>query len=382
MSDTDSLRRQSDALHTKVRLYANTPERQSPEAFNTLALEIASYQAAAMPGSRRLLQNNKLKSWEDIPPVYVDSFRLGRVAAHLPSEDQALFMTSGTTSSQSGCHAVRKLQTYNELALNLGRSALLQDYSSALVVALAEAPATPSTSSLSHMMRLFIESFDGRAMVMEPKGVPFSSSEAGRFLVNRSLIDLPGLRRALRLAIRRNEPLLLLGTAFSLLALLETLDGETLQTPSQTRVMVTGGFKGKQTEVSETQLRSKIRKALGLDPKNLIGEYGMTELTSQLYEQAGGEEGVYFPPPWLRVDPVDPVTFKPLDADQVGLARFIDLGNIDSALAVVVQDQIQRVGQGIRLLGRATRAPLRGCSLPYESLLLRNQPQATPGERP
>jgi hypothetical protein len=100
----------------------------------------------------------------------------------------------------------------------------------------------------------------------------------------------------------------------------------------------------------------------------VIGEYGMTELSSQLYEAAAG---VYVAPAWLRVTPVDPVTLRPVRDGEPGLARFVDLANVDSAVAVVTEDVIRRRGAGIELLGRAAGAPERGCSLAMEALLQR-----------
>jgi hypothetical protein len=106
----------------------------------------------------------------------------------------------------------------------------------------------------------------------------------------------------------------------------------------------------------------------------------MTELTSQLYEATIRESalaarhpaappGVYFEPPWLRVTPVDPTTLLPVPEGEAGLARFIDLGNVDSAVSVVTQDLVRRVSGGIQLLGRQPGAPPRGCSLAIEALL-------------
>ena len=106
----------------------------------------------------------------------------------------------------------------------------------------------------------------------------------------------------------------------------------------------------------------------------------MTELTSQLYEPtiaesslgrsfAGAPARVYVEPSWLRVTPVDPVTLMPTPAGEVGIARFVDLGNIDSAVSIVTQDLVRRVNGGIQLLGRQPGAPARGCSLAMEALL-------------
>jgi hypothetical protein len=79
--------------------------------------------------------------------------------------------------------------------------------------------------------------------------------------------------------------------------------------------------------------------------------------------------GIYFEPRWLRVAPVDPITLLPVAEGEVGLARFIDLGNVDSAVSVVTQDLVRRAQGGIQLLGRQAGAPPRGCSLAIEALL-------------
>jgi hypothetical protein len=102
----------------------------------------------------------------------------------------------------------------------------------------------------------------------------------------------------------------------------------------------------------------------------------MTELTSQLYEgclpggSLHGPSGVYCEPPWLRVVPVDPLTLTALRDGERGLAKIIDLGNVDSAVAVLTQDVVRRRGAGIELLGRSPEAPLRGCSLMLEDMVV------------
>ncbi|MNC92239.1 hypothetical protein D3C83_86270 [compost metagenome] len=67
---------------------------------------------------------------------------------------------------------------------------------------------------------------------------------------------------------------------------------------------------------------------------------------------------------------VDPATLDPLPAGEVGLARFVDLGNVDSAVAIVTQDRVRVTMEGIELLGRQPGALPRGCSLAIEELVL------------
>jgi hypothetical protein len=182
----------------------------------------------------------------------------------------------------------------------------------------------------------------------------------------------PGLRRGIALAERRGEGVLLLATSFALVWLLDVLAGQRLPLPDGSVVMLTGGFKGRARSVDERDLGAALSAALAVPGERLVGEYGMTELSSQLYDsglhQGGDGQSVFAEPPWLRVTPVDPITFRPVLEGEVGLARFTDLANVDSALNVLTRDRVRRVPGGIVLCGRAPGARLRGCSLAVELL--------------
>jgi hypothetical protein len=139
--------------------------------------------------------------------------------------------------------------------------------------------------------------------------------------------------------------------------------------------MVTGGFKGRSREVERGLLRRDVARAFGVPEAHVVAEYGMTELTSQLYEGTlpgaalSGDPDVLLEPPWLRVEPVDPVTLEPVAPGELGIARIVDLGNVDSALVVQTEDLVRRRGGGIELTGRRPGATARGCSLALEALL-------------
>jgi hypothetical protein len=72
---------------------------------------------------------------------------------------------------------------------------------------------------------------------------------------------------------------------------------------------------------------------------------------------------------------VHPETLRPLPAGGDGLARFVDLGNVDSAVAVVTQDMVRAAGDGVLLLGRKPGAVPRGCSLAIEEMVLGARPE-------
>ncbi len=362
--------RKSEALHKRVVAFAESFDRKRPllgDSFEKLAVDIGRFQMESSAGFARLcpFEPGQLKELTQLPVVPSDVFRLTRVALHPPELDAAVFITSGTTAELTGRHPVRRLQTKEELTLIQARRTLFTEHGRGVIVALSPPP--DGSSSLGHMMELFVRHFDGRPLLAQPEGAAFVENEPGRFLINAQGVDIEGLKRAARLAKHRSEPLYVLATSFAMVAALDALDGEKIAAPSRTKVMLTGGFKGRSRHVEEADLRRSIARCFGIDETEIIGEYGMTELSSQLFEHAG-PMGAYVAPPWLRVRALDPTSYEEVSPGEVGLAHFIDLANVDSCISVLTQDQIVIEEGNIRLLGRAPRAPARGCSLPFESL--------------
>lgn len=357
------LEEESDSLHQRVHAFARGV---AEDTFEELALAIARFQARWSPGFRRLVSDSgsTLDGVDSIPAVPAEAFRLTRVAVHPTRLDVASFHTSGTTRSESGIHYVRRLDTYRELSVAFGRSALFSSLGSgAVVAALAPEPSEPVASSLACMMRFFMQAF-----------AP-AEARHERWLVRDNGVDLAAVHVAVAHANRSGQPLLLLATAFALVSLIDQLDGRRLECPERTLVMVTGGYKGKSRVVDPEQLRKDVADACGILPERVVGEYGMTELTSQLYEgiapgaTLAGPPGVFLPPPWLRVVPVDPISLAPVAQGASGLARFVDLGNVDSAVAIVTDDLIRATAGGVELLGRRPSSAARGCSLAVEALM-------------
>jgi len=360
----------SDRLHEVVRRFASG---DGDHSFGEIALEIAHFQREFSPGFARLCasRGGSPSRVDEIPGVPCDAFRLTRVAVHPEAEDRLRFYTSGTTSGARGMHAMRVTETYQALALKFGRAALLSNERAHHVVALAPLLDDPPTSSLGHMMAMFMVDFEQRGHAQVRTG--------DRWLIGDQGVDLDGLQKAAERAQQLRETLLVLATSFALVGLLDALDGGTLPLPTGSIVMQTGGFKGKTREIEPAELRTTLARAFGISEAQIVSEYGMTELTSQLYEatvpgsalsrERSGSPGIYAEPPWLRVIPVDPTTLEPVPSGDVGIARIIDLGNVDSAIAIQTQDRVRRVEGGVVLLGRAAGAPPRGCSLAIEEFL-------------
>ncbi len=181
-------------------------------------------------------------------------------------------------------------------------------------------------------------------------------------------IDLALACRWLR-ARAEGEAVLVLSTALALVLLLDRLEGESgsaTHLPAGSRVFETGGFKGRTLETTPDAVRRRARTQLGLQPDAVVREYGMTELTSQAYSRPGGER--LRTPPWMPFRVLDPDTLEEVEEGETGLLAFFDLANLGSVCHVLTEDLGVREGDAFRLLGRASGAELRGCSLTAEEL--------------
>ena len=371
---------ESDALHARVQAFLRATivdPSQPPEPFDAIAVALARYQAAQIPAVSRLARARGIDLASavraaEVPAVPCDVFRLARVAAHPAADDVAVFRTSGTSQGREarGEHALRTTSTY-ELGARLWAERLLwPDTTRLRVIVLASPIAEQPDSSLGFMLDRFAAILGG-----------------GSFHLRDGALDAAGVAAAAASARARDEPALVLATSFALVHLLDAREGLglDLRLPHGSRVMQTGGFKGRSREVAPDELRAAVRSAFAVPEAHVIGEYGMTELSSQLYETTlaaalgkwpadEARHGVFAAPPWVRVTAVDPVTLAPLPDGEVGIARLVDLANVDSAVAIQTADRVRvlpgfRGNHSIELLGRAPGAPPRGCSIAVDDML-------------
>ncbi len=368
---------ESAALHARARAFVASfvSGQEPPETFDALAVDLARFQASRISGLARLAQARGVKLGEitaarEVPAVPTDAFKHTRVSTFPPEAARAVFRTSGTTTALRGTHAYRDTGTYDAAALAFGRHALFAGLAEPPdVVVLAPSPSSPEgmDSSLGHMMSLFV------AELCAPAGVART-----HFVAHGSLLADDLCARLEDLAQRAARPVLVLGTSFAFVHFLEACPSFRVALPVGSRLMQTGGFKGKSREVPAVELRADLASTLGLSPRAIVSEYGMTELSSQLYEGTlrfpDLDEGVLIEPPWVRVVPVDAETLIPVSTGQIGLARIEDLANVDSAVVVQTQDRVARVEGGFRLFGRAAGAPPRGCSIAIDELLASGAP--------
>jgi Acyl-protein synthetase, LuxE len=312
-----------------------------------------------------------------IPAVPAAAFKEARLATFPPHETAVWFETSGTTLRQAqgrprgrgGRHELPTTRLYEAALLASFDRMLLGDRAQLRYLQLVPDPRERPHSSLGFMMDV----------VARERG----DRETGWYLHNDEL-DVPAFLRDVERACADGVGICLATTAFALVALLDALaeQGRTLALPAGSRIMETGGFKGRSRVVERAALYREASERLGVPTSAIVAEYGMTELSSQYYDAPESRDRIEprlkLAPPWLRPIVVDGEG-RPLPPGIVGAIRHVDLANRGSVIAIETEDLGALVPSttpgetGLVLLGREQGAELRGCSLDAESLLARRE---------
>lgn len=326
----------ADALHAFI---GGSADGQADGDFDDLALALYRWQRAHNAQYDAICGDCPAPTrWQEIPTVPVGLFRDLALTSFPVAQTRVVFRTSGTTSGRRGQHRALDTVLYDLGAALHARHCLGRIPSAGVaLVSFAE------DSSLGHMCRSFV-----------PDMPTFFDAETG--------LDRQGAWAALRAA---TQPVFVPGTAFAFDLLLGA-EHAPLALPQGSVLMVTGGSKGRSVTLSEAALNDALKRIF--PGARIVGEYGMTELSSQLWAMPWG--GPYVPPPWLRVKAVDPATGALLPPGHAGLLSFVDLANRWSVLAIETQDLGTVDAEGAVILhGRLPGAPARGCSLTVEEAL-------------
>ena len=335
------------------------------ERFETLALRVFRHQFETNPVFRGFCEGrgatpDALTSWADVPPVPVAAFKAVDLACGPPAEAEVVFRTSGTTrgSTRRGTHYVPDVSLYRASLLPTFRTYLLPDVGRLRFVSLIPSPDEAPHSSLSFMVGAAAEEH---------------ATDLRWVVDGEGAIDAAGLDAALTEARELDAPVLLLGTAFAFVHALEHEGPGLGELPEGSRIMETGGFKGRAREIPKEELYARLVRRTGTPRHRIVNEYGMTELLSQLYEPVleEGAKGVgrHRPPPWLRARALDPVTLAPLPEGEEGLLAFFDLANAGSVCHVLTEDVGSVADGDVRLVGRVAGAEPRGCSRAMDELM-------------
>jgi predicted deacetylase len=353
------------------------PGAEPDAEFNRLAAALFALQRDAVPIYGELCRKRKVSAvadWRDIPALPTTAFKEYDVTSLPPAERTHVFHSSGTTQHRPSrhFHNAQSLAVYEESLRPWFRRHFLGPQSShgstgsrpafrnnPQLIVLTPPPAEAPHSSLAHMFGTVRPEFGGALFTGRVNG-------EGAWA-----LDLEQTMAALREAQSAGQPVALLGTAFSFVHLLDHCRAgqARCRLAAGSRALETGGYKGRGRAAPKGELRQMMTRWLGIPESHILGEYGMSELSSQAYDRVLPETGGGFRfPPWARAQVISPETGREAADGETGMVRVFDLANVRSALAVQTEDLAVRRGEGFELTGRAAGAAARGCSLLLEEL--------------
>jgi hypothetical protein len=387
-------------IHTSAISHQPSPmdskSMATAEQFELLALALFHLQFTHNAAYRRLCEARGIKpetisNWCNIPAVPTSAFKELELTSLAPEECTTVFFSSGTTGQRRSrhFHSAESLALYEASLLPWFERHLLADVNDLVeeqllgpldklpFLALTPPPAAAPNSSLVHMFDTVRREFGARDSQFVGK-----QDGSGAWT-----IDLDSALFGIRKSMGANRPIMLLGTAFNFVHLLDHFAANNMRykLAHGSRVLETGGYKGQSREVPKAELHALITKHLGITPQNIVTEYGMSELSSQAYDRVAGEvqspkskvQGqpnsssahplthlpAYHFPPWCRAQIISPETGCEVGEGETGLLRIFDLANVRSVLAIQTEDLAVKRGHGFELIGRTTQAEPRGCSL-------------------
>lgn len=336
--------------------------------FNGLALRLFAYQFAQNGPYRAFCERRgqtpaTVGHWREVPAVPIGGFKEALLACE-PIEGAREFTSSGTTKPErKSRHVHPSLAVYDFNARLNFQAHVLPDGASLPMLVLFPRPDQLPTSSLAYWLDLMARTF---------------AADGGRWFVGPNGLDGSALVAALREAERAGQPVCILAASFALVHFLDSCaaKGARFGLPPGSRLMDTGGYKGRSRELPQAELYGLARATLGLGDDFLVSMYGLTEHSTQfldavLRNRVQGRAGPRYKavPPWVRTLVLDPDTLRPVRPGQLGLLCHYDLANRASVMAVLSEDVGYEVGDGFELVGRARGTEARGCSIAVDELI-------------
>jgi hypothetical protein len=344
-------------------------DHQDSEEFNQLALQVFDLQFKYIPVYRRYCEKRemtpeKISYWDQIPPLPTDVFKVMEVSM-LPSHMVRTFMTSGTARPEE-----RGKVGYDEGGLRLmdatiyeaASTFLFPDKIKTILLIIA-----PSPETVPHMIMAY-----GMNRLKEYFGLPES-----RFLVGKEGFEVKVLIEELRRSEREGPPVTICGGSFGFVNFFDHCreKGLRFRLPPGSRTLDAGGFKGRSREVNREEFVNDCEVFLGIKKKYCVNLLGMTELSSQFYDNTlrNFHKGLQLPrakvnPPWTKTLVVDPDMLEPLPPGKTGLLRHFDLANRGHIAAILTDDLGRMTAEGFEVFGRSREGEAGGCSLTIDEM--------------
>ncbi len=339
------------------------------DEFNLLALRVFAYQYGAQATYRAFCQGRNatpesIGHWRQIPAVPIGAFKETLLLCE-PATGAVEFNSSGTSKPErKSRHLHPSLRLYDANAAMNFKAHLLPDHDRMRMAVLFPKREEMPNSSLAHWLTLMVDRF----------GSPGSAW----YVSNAQGLDFEGAKAGLRGAEASSEPLALLAASFGLVHFLEQCQEQDVhfRLPVGSRVMDTGGYKGRSREYSKADLYGMVENILGVSGSHIVNMYGMTEHGTQFLDTtlrdalSGRNAGRRkFVPPWARTVVVSPETMLDQPSGERGLLLHFDLINRASVMAVLSEDVGYAVDGGFELMGRAEGSEARGCSIALDELI-------------
>lgn len=341
--------------------------RHADAEFNALAVTLFALQFKHNSSYRKLCQArgiypDRMSHWTQIPAAPTAAFKEFEMTCLPPEQRTRVFHSSGTTEQRPSRHF------HNSDSLSVYETSLWTWFAEhcplpnadCRLLSLTPSPTQTPHSSLVHMFDVLREKFGADESVFVDKINPDDSwaldFDAASALLNN----------------KDSRPLLILGTAFSFVHLLDEFIArdQRLRLPNGSRILETGGYKGRSRTMPKAELHALITKHLGVPATHILCEYGMSELSSQAYDGHPAAQQTSHTthrtfqfPPWSRARVLSPETNREVAEGETGLLNIVDLANVYSVMAIQTEDLAVRRASGFELLGRSTMAEPRGCSL-------------------
>ena len=313
---------------------------QTEQEFQEVALHVFKHQFSNNKTYRSFcdllyIHPSDVTTIEQIPFLPIEFFKTKKILSSL-EEIQEIFTSSGTTGSVKSKHMITDLEWYEKSYLK-GFTSFYGNPEDYVILALLPNYLEQKGSSLVYMANDLIKKSK------HPK--------SGFYLQN-----LSELAKNIVHLENENKKILLLGTSFALLDIVE-------QYPfvlKNTIIMETGGMKGRRKEITRKELHERLKRGFGVSA--IHSEYGMTELLSQAYSKG---KGVFNCPPWMRIlirDTEDPLTI--LSKEKSGGINVMDLANYNSCSFIATQDLGKVYSDNtFEVIGRFDNSDIRGCNL-------------------
>jgi len=351
---------------SEVREFIAAPDRA---AFDELALRVFRFQYRGNEPYRRFCDRrgkapDDVLHWREIPAVPVSAFKQVDLVVSGLAEG-SLFLTSGTTRGREsrGRHRVPDPSIYRDAAQSHFARCVLPDGVRPRFLVLAPPLAEEPRSSLCQMIEWLAEAFGGGA--------------AAEYFLARSQLRVAELVERLRELEPRRDPVLLIGLTHAFIRFFDSCQAEGLRfrLPYGSRIVDTGGTKGRSRTMSRNGLLRAFWECFGVPGYYVANEYGMTEMCSQFYDDSirnhfdgKKRDRAKLAPDWVRTLVVSPQTLEPVARGTRGLLRHFDLANVGSVIALQTEDVGIETGDGFEVRGRADGAEARGCALLAEEV--------------